>query len=77
MTDNSALRPDAFTPKRTAATVAGFGVVNSSMDPRTRLPLPAPASQRMAAGGSSRTHSLCGTASSRTNLNGVMDGDAL
>lgn len=76
MTDHSALRPDAFTPKRTTATVLGFGVVNSSMDPRTRLPLSAPAS-RLATGVLFRTHILSVASSSRTNLNVASNGTAL
>lgn len=69
MTDNSALRPDAFTPKRTTATVPGFGAVNGSMDSRTRLPLSASASLSMATGGLLCTHILGVASSSRTNLN--------
>ena len=69
MTDTSALRPDAFTPKRTTATVPGFGVVNGSVDPRTRLPLSASASPSMAMGGLLSTHILSVASSSRTDLN--------
>ena len=77
MTDNSALRPDAFTPKRTTATVPGFGVVNGSMDPRTWLPLSASASRLMATGGLLCTHILSVASSSRTNLNVAANGAAL
>lgn len=39
MTDNSALRPDALTPKEITEKVLGLGVTKSSMDLRTQLPL--------------------------------------
>ena len=39
MTDNSALRPDALTPKEITEKVLGLGVTTSSMDLRTQLPL--------------------------------------
>ena len=37
MTDNSALRPDALTPKEITEKVLGLGVTKSSMDLRTQL----------------------------------------